>query len=775
MNRKIIAIIVLGLVLLASLLACGYFGVKAVRRTRLRRAAMTAYENKEYALAERLLNAYTRQDPNAEAEFVALANIYHEFGNTGMEAQMWQTASNLNPLKPEYFENMLTSAMKSASYALLHSILGRKIRVGEKLTEQKLYLYVIAAYRSGHQKDGDDAYRKAVEADPEAFHKNELGRMAEFMAKYSELSEDEREAFLSKAIESEDPMIRFEALYTTLIRSVQKTGEADDAAEEELLKQIVTVNYFVGTQLLADYDFSEYRFEDVFSLLDPYLKTIDDLNIYLLYAESCVFTGRADEIKTLAQKLRKKPGVLPILADYCDILTAYLENDEAKLAAAVRKSGKIINSPLSRFIRLRVAMASESFDEIRAVAQEIFSYPPFHDLSNRAMLACLDYVSREMQKPENQKEPSQMAELAKILADSLHGNRLLTEIILMDQYKKGLVKESDLTAALEQFPDDPLLQRLTAEYLILNGKAEQAMPILESILSATEEEAEQESDKGIRFLYMLALDQLERYDEAEVVFRRLVEQSEFDLDLLADYFDFCWKLERTADLSAMADKLETATDENLKPFASFFRAAVLFAEDKDGGEKTEEALKLLAATPNDHPNFTFYAANKLSEADRYDEAETKYKSLLNTYKTPSLILVNLSEVYHAEGDEQKALEAAKEAFELEKKSMLPAFIYAKRLSEAKRYEDAVSALNFPRHAVNYREDIVELWTDCMRHVIEKSMAEERFIQAEEQCKHLLVIAPDDQFGKENLEKVQNILKQKKDGDKHADTAAVPAA
>ena len=61
--------------------------------------------------------------------------------------------------------------------------------------------------------------------------------------------------------------------------------------------------------------------------------------------------------------------------------------------------------------------------------------------------------------------------------------------------------------------------------------------------------------------------------------------------------------------------------------------------------------------------------------------------------------------------------------------------------------------------MNYRKDIVELWVDCMRHVIEKSIAEERFSQAEEQCKHLLVISPDDKFGKENLEKVQKLITQ----------------
>ena len=119
MKRKTFAIIVLGLILLASLLACGYFGVKTLRRTRLRRMAMVAYEKKEYALAERLLRQYVQNDPNAEAEYVALANIYHEFGNTGMEAQMWNMASSLNPLSAEYRENLLNAAARSAKYYLI--------------------------------------------------------------------------------------------------------------------------------------------------------------------------------------------------------------------------------------------------------------------------------------------------------------------------------------------------------------------------------------------------------------------------------------------------------------------------------------------------------------------------------------------------------------------------------------------------------------------------------------------------------------------------------
>ena len=760
MNRKLIAIIVLGLVLLASLLACGYFGIKTVRRTRLRRAAMTAYENREYLLAERLLHAYIQQDPNAEAEYVALANIYHEFGNAGMEVQMWQTASSLNPLNPEYREKMLDSAVKAASYPLLHSILGRKVKMGDKLTDQELYLYVIASYRADVLKDGDDAYKNAVEADPEAFHKNELGQMAEFMVSYPKLSEGKREDFLQKTTQSVDPVVRFEALYTKFSFALKNRGdENNDEVIEELLKQIVETNYFAGTPLLADYYFSKFRFSEALDILEPYLKTIDDIRLYLLYAEACVFELRLEELRALQKKLQKKGGSMQMIADYCEILIAFLENDQEKLSAAVRKSGKLINSPLSRFIRLRVALDSQSFNEIRTVAQEIFSSAAFYDLQDRALLVCLEYLSEEMKKPENRKDPSQMAELARILSGYLHGNLLLTEIILMDQYKRKLAKEEDLMAALEQFPDDVMLQRVTAEYLILNGKSEQAMTIIESILAA-EKDAEEAPDSYTRFLYVLALDQLGQRDEAAAVFQELLDQSEFDAELLNEYFTYCVRNDRKEDLISMADKLDSVKDGKMGYYGKFFRAAALLADEDEAGKK--EALDLLASTPTDDPEFTLYAANRLSDNGRLDEAETKYKAILKTYHTPPLILVNLSELYQDKGETEKALDAAKEAFEMEKESMLPAYIYAKRLSEAGRYEEAVDALKFPRHAVNYREEVVALWTDCMKKVIENSIRDEKYLQAEEQCRHLLAIDPDDEFGREKLEKVREILHPKKD-------------
>ena len=747
--RKKIAIVILCVILLACLLVCGYFGAKTLRRSQQRQAAMAAYENKDYATAERLLRAYVQKDRNSEPEFVALANIYREFGNAGMEAQMWQSASALNPLNDEYRVNMLTSAEKSASYDLLHGVLGRMARMNEHFSDQELYLYVIASYRTNYMKEGDDAYKKAVSADPDAFQKSDLGRMAEFMVKYSSLSEKERDEYLDCAMESKDPMVQFEAVYTAMTRAARSGEEDSDAKVEELLKKLMSVNYFAGTPILADFYFSKFRFSDVITVAEPYLKTIDNLNLCILFAESCVFDGRPEKIEELAKRLRKKTGSISLIADYCAILTAYLENDREKLASNVRKNGKLVSSPLSRFIRLRVAMEQDSFYEILFVAEEFFANPPFHDLYDRAVVVCLDYLTEQMKKPENRDDPSQMAELAKILAGVVRDNRLLTDIVLFDKYKRNLAKEADLLAALEQFPDDLLLIQITAEFLIFNEKADQAMLIIEPALDSAPD------DRKLNFLHMLALDQTGRHDEAAEVFRKLVEQSEFDIDMLNRYFKFCREHKRAADLSAMADNLENASDEQLKAFAPFFRADALLLEDDEA--KEQEALKILAATPNDNPDFTFYAANKLSEADMLDEAEAKYTAILKTYSKPVLILVNLSEVYKAKNEADKAIETAKNAYSIEKKSILPAFVYAKRLSEAEQYEEAVEILKFPHHEVKYRADVVELWVSCMKQVIGKSIREQRFRQAEEQCKHLLIIAPDDADGRESMEKIREAL------------------
>ena len=750
-RRKIVTFSLLGLVFLLALLAGGYFGAKTVWMTQRRRAGMTAYENKDYVTAERLLRRCVEEDRNDEASFVALANIYHEFGDAGSEAQMWQMANFLDPQRDDYREKMLTSAVKSASYGLLHGVLMRKAWIGEKLSDQELYLYVIASYQSGYPKDADDAYKNAVDSDPEAFHKSDLGRMAEYMAICSTLVVGERGAFLTDARRSEDPVVRYEAVMLTL----NEFGDmADDEEIESLLQELVDANYYSGIPRLAEFYFSRYRFYDVLAVGERYLDTIDEGDLDLLYAESCVFAERPDKLKKLETRLRGKSGYLRMLADYCGILSACLDDDEKRLIAAIRKSDKTISSPLSRFLRLRVAVLQDSFNEILQMAGEIFSNPPFYDLSERACLLCIDYLVDQMAKPDNQSDSSQIVSLSKILSGYLRDNRFLTDIIFSDQYQRGLTRESELLEALAKFPDDALLIDIAAKILLLGGKAEDALTLIEQAVN------DGVTDINFDALRVQALEKLERYDDASEVFCMLVEKSGFEQDLLARYFHFCLDYGRFADLSSMANKLENAEDETVRPFACFFRAAVLLADKDDAKKKT--ALEMLAASPDNGPEFAFYAANRLYEAGLFDEAEAKYRAISKTYSQPEIIYVNLSETYKAKGEQEKAIEAAREAYDIGQQSRTTAFTYGKRLYEVGKLVEAAEILNFPRRAVDYPVEIVDIWIECMKAVIEKSIRERKFMQAEEQCKHLLVIAPKNEFGKEKLDEVREILFPKTD-------------
>jgi hypothetical protein len=79
----------------------------------------------------------------------------------------------------------------------------RKRGEGERQDADAFSRQLVEPGDAGYQKDGNDAYLEATKKDPEAFHKNELGQMAEFMVNYSKMSEIEREDLLSKAMNSD--------------------------------------------------------------------------------------------------------------------------------------------------------------------------------------------------------------------------------------------------------------------------------------------------------------------------------------------------------------------------------------------------------------------------------------------------------------------------------------------------------------------------------------------------------------------------------------------
>ena len=216
--------------------------------------------------------------------------------------------------------------------------------------------------------------------------------------------------------------------------------------------------------------------------------------------------------------------------------------------------------------------------------------------------------------------------------------------------------------------------------------------------------------------------------------------------------------------------LSTSESPDLKALAPFFRAEELLLR-----EKKNEALSLLETAKTDHPDFAFRAANLFSQYDLLDQALSCYLTLAGKHPDKQMVFANIAEVYLAKGMKAEALSSAKQAWEANRDGRIGQFVYAKMLAENGQYQDAEKVLKIPNRKVELPDEIKKLWTDIMHHAIENSIAGERYMQAEEQCKHLLTIAPDDEFGKEKLKKVRELLKTKKDENQNGDAGNAATA
>ena len=188
----------------------------------------------------------------------------------------------------------------------------------------------------------------------------------------------------------------------------------------------------------------------------------------------------------------------------------------------------------------------------------------------------------------------------------------------------------------------------------------------------------------------------------------------------------------------MADRLAASTASDLKALTPFFRAEVLFLQ-----EKPEEALSLLETAKTDNPDFAFHAANRFNAHDKLDQALSRYLALVDKYPDKRLIFANIAEVYLAKDKKAEALSYAKKAWEADQDDGLAMYIYAKMLAASGQYQDAEKALRIPNRKVELSSTITELWTDIMTHCVREDLENGVYQRALDRARHYLTLFPED--------------------------------
>ena len=755
-TKLILVIVLVSVVLLACLGFLGYFGAKSIRRSHLRAEAREAFAKEDWKKAERLLNEYVGKDPDSEEDFVRLAQVYNHFGNTGEEMHCWYKASMLNPLKPEYWDNYTGCAMNARNFDHLYSTLSRKAALNTKMTIQDMMLHLISAVMTGRAREAEKNYERIHKADPMFFQKDDLGRFTELLVTYAKHSAAERSKFFEQGVKSDDPVVRLESILQQLINLELSGGNTESVNEQEetLLKQAVELNRFAATPILASFYFSRLKFDSVIETAEPFLADIPHIQLALVYAESCVYGAQPEKLRPLADRYRPLGLRYRIMASYFDALYDFTQGLEKNddLAKHMQEARGVIQTDLANLINLQIALNNDAWEKVCTTFETIMKNPPFYGVQERARIAVRQYLWNKINENSALADDPRATKLVQLLASSDNKDPFLMRLMIADLHRKNLLTRQIIQEKLDAFPSDPYLLQTAAEFELFNGNPEQCLDYIERFYALEIEERSNTFD----LLHMLALELSGKIDEAAKEYAAWVDKAEMNMVILYRYFDFCTRHERRAELSKMAEHLNASTVPELKALTPFFRAEELFLQGK-----TEEALSLLEKAKMDQPDFELYAADKFSTCGRVDQALSRYLALVGRHPDQRVILANIAGLQMAKGKKKEALSYAKQAWETNQDNGIGQFVYAKMLAANGQYQDAEKVLSIPNRKVELPEEVMNLWTDIMHHAIENSIAGERYMQAEDQCKHLLIFAPDDAVAKENLEKARKLMKQQK--------------
>ena len=341
------------------------------------------------------------------------------------------------------------------------------------------------------------------------------------------------------------------------------------------------------------------------------------------------------------------------------------------------------------------------------------------------------------------------AEIAALIQTPDDDVSFLRRIILLDHFRRTVMTEDELLTALADFPGDPFLLKIAAEFSLSRKQPAQAMEYLSEYRKS--KGGADEKEKSVTILHILALDQLERSEEAQKEFRELVEK-EKDGVLLYLYFEYCIEKQFTDSLKSLLSWLESLPEDSANRAAvPFVRAEILLSE----GRK-DQALSLFEKSPSTDPGFIFHAASRLAENGKIDAAFKRYFSIRDTYPDKARINIALSNLYLEQGDEKNALACARTAWDNDRNSLQTRYLYGKRLFEAGQYQDAISVLKFPQYQASFPEEMLDLWSKAMHAQIKDDFDHARYTPAQENVKYLLIYFPDDKAGLEYAERIRKI-------------------
>ena len=522
--------------------------------------------------------------------------------------------------------------------------------------------------------------------------------------------------------------------------------------KEAILKQVVDMNWFVGIPLLAKFYFSELKFSAVIKIAEPYLEDIEDIQLAVIYGNSCVFDGHPEKLIPLADHFRSFGRKYRAQTIYFEALYDFTQGEERfdALVRNMRALGGAVQTDLANLINLQIALNSDNMDTIYSSLSIIMKGKPFYDLQERARTQVRNYLGNKLEENPSLAEDTRLARLAQLISTPEIKDPFLMRLVLADLYRRNVVTRQIVEEYLNAFPTDPYLLQIAAEFELFYGNPERCVEYADRYY------AQKDAKRSTAFdlLHMLAMEVLGHIDEAAKEYTALVDNSEMDRGILFRYFRFCIQHQRVTELFNMAERLDASSVPELKELAPYFRAEVLLLRGN-----IVEALTMLSTARTDWQDFALQAADMFRENGWPDQALSRYLELLDTYPDQRLILADIAEGYLAKEMRRDALPYAERAWELDPDDSHAQYVYAKALAANGRYQDAERILRIPYREVELPDATKDLWTDIMTHCVQEDFANRLFLRAYDRATHYLILYPGDFTFREFKDRAEEAFRQ----------------
>ncbi|MGI6354485.1 MAG: tetratricopeptide repeat protein [Lentisphaerae bacterium] len=701
-----IALIVAILALIACVAAIGVALARNLRNaSRIQEAFKLADSETNDELALKLLSACIKNDPNQEEAYVKIARIYERMGEWNKAAATWQYAISLNATQTDYVNARLLALFRGQDYVALATALDA-MRQNKTLTPPQAVLHALALCKTG--RIGVARELLVTITDQEALASS-TGKLLTVYVNARNTPRKDVIAALTEFTKDPEPAIAFDAM-DVLAGAALAGGDFEQA--EKWLTEACALLPETGRIRLGNFYFQRQDFDRALPL---YLEVLErDINPDIATRVGDIYASRNDRdaLQELYKKYRLGNKAIVLAGYYLEALIAFLDHEDAKLADALKRLNNVYNTPVAILMTLYSGLKQDQVAEVtKALSLIQANYPGNNTIQKRAMDMVMPYIATLA----NNQRLQEAAQLAVIIRDEKNSPLLLEQIVLTDKLGRGILTGNEVSAALSRFPEDQQILYIAAAFALSQGDYAAARKHAQTNLRLDDTKI------PIQLIYLFALGGLDEKDDLAAAFKQFRTKAPDDPNLARAYLIYCTRHQKIDELKALRKEADSKTTPDFQAIAQYVEAELAW-QRKDLPAMTTALKKAIALKPVNVRDFVeveiaYRAAYLLATADAIEPAIQLYETIADYYSQKPLLLVNLSELYAANNQPEKAANAALNARQLMPTWPTASECYGVRLLETKDYARAVETLTPLLRQPERSARVFDSWTKAMEGLI----------------------------------------------------------